>query len=336
MKKVGAGGRICPGTKLIVFIDTPGTLNNLACLNGGLRMVRSMTGYGRGESIGPAGRLVVEGRAVNHRFSEVAVRLPRQLAALEERVRKAVQSRVARGRVDVFVQWEQNGSGQRSVQVDKELALAYHNALKELEDVFGSKIEITAEGLARLSDVLTVQETQVEPDAVWPTLFEGLEGALSALVAMREREGQTLAVDLLERLSRIENWVNQVAERSPQAVEDYRQRLLRRLDELLPGNAVDPNRIAQEVVIFADRSDVTEEIKRIHSHISQFRSELTGVDGGDDPGAARGRKLDFLVQELNREINTIGAKAQDAAITGIVVEVKAELEKIREQVQNIE
>lgn len=303
-------------------------------------MVRSMTGFGRGEATGLVGRLVVEAKAVNHRFSEVVVRMPRQIGALEERIRKMVQAKVSRGRVDVFVQWEQDGVRQRQVKVDKDLALAYYSALKELALVIGSNVELSGEGLSRLPDVLTVEESEVEPDAVWPFLQESLERSLLELVSMREREGQALVVDLIQRIDRIAAVVQTIAQRSPLVVDEYRQRLQRRCEELLPdGTNLDPSRLAQEVVIFADKTDVTEELKRLGSHLAQFRGELTGAGGAgvaDEAPGAVGRKLDFLVQEMNREINTIGSKAQDVTITGGVVEVKTELERIREQVQNIE
>lgn len=300
-------------------------------------MVRSMTGFGRGEASGPAGRLTVEVKAVNHRFSEVVVRYPRQLAALEEKVRKEVQARIARGRVDVFLAWEPGGTAGRQVKVDKDLAVAYHSALKELGEAIGSTVELSGEMLARLPEVLAVTEAEVNLDALVPTLEEALGAALTALVAMREREGQALAADLRARIARIDGIVQMIARRAPHVVEEYRQRLQRRLEELLPGSPLEPGRLAQEVVLFADKCDITEELKRLASHLSQFRGELDGRGAeGDGTPAAVGRKLDFLVQELGREINTIAAKANDLTITNGAVEVKTELEKVREQVQNIE
>lgn len=292
-------------------------------------MARSMTGFGRGEAEGEAGRIVVEMKAVNHRFSEVVFRMPRQFAGLEEQARKLVLGQVNRGRVDVFVSWEAPATA-KGVKVDRELAIAYYNALKELAGEIGSKAELTLDTLAKLPDLLTVQEGEVAAEQLWP-LFEGaLTTAVERLVAMREREGETLTRDLLGRIGKIGAIREAAAKRAPEVVAEYRTRLARRLEELLPhGNAVDPQRLAQEVAIFADRSDVTEEIQRLESHLSQFRTSLQ-----DD--ASVGRKLDFLVQEIGREINTIGSKANDASITNLVVEAKTELEKIREQVQNIE
>lgn len=294
-------------------------------------MARSMTGFGRGESVDDlVGRIVVEAKAVNHRFSEVMIRTPRQMSQLEDRLRKLVQTQVSRGRVDMFVTWEQSGLRARRIKVDKELAVAYHNALKELGEAIGSNSEISSETLAKLPDVLSVEEGEISADAFWSALEVAAVQAVENLVTMRESEGLGLAQDLASRLDEIERIAGEVAQRAPLVVEEYRGKLNRRLEELLPqGSAVDPARLAQEVAIFADRSDIAEEIQRLGSHLSQFRGTLFSE-------GAVGRKLDFVTQELGREINTIGSKANDAEITSLVVTAKAELEKIREQVQNIE
>ncbi|HYF75757.1 MAG TPA: YicC/YloC family endoribonuclease [Symbiobacteriaceae bacterium] len=291
--------------------------------------VRSMTGFGRGESSSDFGRIVVEMKAVNHRFSEVVFRMPRQFSALEEPARKLILAKVSRGRVDVFVSWEAAAKA-RGVSVDKELAIAYYNALSALGEEIGSKSELSLDTLAKLPDVLKVEEGQVTADDLWPTFEAATALAVDNLIAMREREGATLAQDLLARIAHIEEVGGAVAQRAPGVVEEYRARLAKRLEDLLgQSNVVDPQRLAQEVAVFADRSDITEEIQRLGSHISQFRAALAGSD-------AVGRKLDFLVQEIGREINTIGSKANDATITNHVVDAKSELEKVREQVQNIE
>lgn len=292
-------------------------------------MVRSMTGFGRGEGLGEPGRIVVEMKAVNHRFSEVVFRMPRQFNGLEDAARKRVLAAVTRGRIEVFVSWEAAANA-KGVKVDKELALAYYNALKELSGEIGSNSELGLDTLARLPDVLSVQEGAVTDEALWPVFETALTGAISALVSMREREGVALAADIAERLDKIEAFRQAAAKRAPQVVSEYQARLSRRLEELLPqGAAVDPQRLAQEVALFADRCDITEEVQRLASHLAQFRQALAGDE-------AVGRKLDFLVQEIGREINTIGSKANDAALTSGVVTAKSELEKVREQVQNIE
>jgi uncharacterized protein (TIGR00255 family) len=292
-------------------------------------MVRSMTGFGRGEVTGDLGRIVVEMKAVNHRFSEVVFRMPRQFNALEDQARKLIQGRVSRGRIDVFVSW-QAAAKARGVQVDKELAIAYYNALIELGREIGSKSELSLDTLAKLPDVLKVEEGEVTAEELWPAFEAATAQAVENLLAMREREGEALAADLLARADRLAEIRTAVLERAPQVVEEYRQKLTKRLEDLLgQATMVDPQRLAQEVAVFADRSDITEELQRLVSHLAQFRDAFTG-------GEAVGRKLDFLVQEIGREINTIGSKANDAVITAQVVEAKSELEKIREQVQNIE
>lgn len=291
--------------------------------------VRSMTGFGRGESAGDAGRIVVEMKAVNHRFSEVVFRMPRQFNALEDGARKLILSRVSRGRVDVFVSWEAPARA-KGVKVDKELAIAYYNALIELGGEIGSKTELSLDTLARLPDVLKVEDTEITAEDLWPAFEAATAQAVDNLIAMREREGAALTADLLARIDHLAQVGETVKTRSPQVVEEYRARLSRRLEELLgQSNMVEPQRLAQEVAMFADRSDTTEEVQRLGSHLSQFREALRS-------GESVGRKLDFLVQEIGREINTIGSKANDATITNQVVEAKSELEKIREQVQNIE
>lgn len=288
-----------------------------------------MTGFGRGEASGDAGRVTVEIKAVNHRFCEVVFRMPRQFSALEDRGRKLIQSKVARGRFEVYVAWEPSAEA-RAVKVDKDLALAYYNALRQLAEEIGSNQELSLDTLAKLPEVLSVEEGELTDDEIWALLEPALTQAMAGLITMREREGAILAADVAERLDRIEAFRSAALQRAPQVVEEYRQRLTRRLEELLPPtNPVDPQRLAQEVALFADRADVTEELQRLASHIGQFRQALQSDE-------AVGRKLDFLVQELGREINTIGSKANDAELTAAVVAAKSELEKIREQVQNLE
>lgn len=294
-----------------------------------MNMVRSMTGFGRGEATGEPGKITVEMKAVNHRFSEVVFRMPRQFNIHEDQAKKLILAQVNRGRVDVFISWEAAAKA-KGVKVDNELALAYYNALKELAGEIGSKSELSLDTLARFPDVLSIQEGSVTDEALWSVLEPAVSEALTNLVAMREREGATLVAELTERLDKIEAFRQTVAERAPAVVAEYQQKLSRRLEELLPqGSGVDPQRLAQEVALFADRADIAEEVSRLGSHIAQFRAALT-------EGEAIGRKLDFLVQELGREVNTVGSKANDASLTADVVSAKSELEKIREQVQNME
>ena len=291
--------------------------------------IRSMTGFGRGEFAGEAGRIVVEMKAVNHRFSEVVFRMPRQFNALEEAARKLILAKVSRGRVDVFVSWEAPAKA-KGVKVDKELAIAYYNALTELRGEIGSKTELSLDTLAKLPDVLKVEEGEVTAEELQPTFEAAVSQAVDNLIAMRDREGTGLTADLNSRIDYLTTLRETVRTRAPQVVEEYRTRLTRRLEELLgQATMVDPQRLAQEVALFADKCDISEELQRLASHLGQFREALAGGD-------SVGRKLDFLVQEIGREVNTIGSKANDATITNSVVEAKSELEKIREQVQNVE
>ncbi|HLE78407.1 MAG TPA: YicC/YloC family endoribonuclease [bacterium] len=293
-------------------------------------MVRSMTGFGSASVPTTAGRFAVEIRSVNHRFSEIVVRLPRDLAPLEEQVRAAVQGRVLRGRVEVSVVREDRGVRARTIRPDTEAAAAYAQALKDVAGALGMSGDITLAQVAAFPDVIKVEEPKEEVDRLWPQLQPAVESAVDALTALRDAEGRRLAADLLARLGRIRDLTEVVAARSPAAVSDYAARLRARVGELLGDVPVDEQRLAAEIVIFAERSDVTEELTRLRSHAEQFALDLAATDG------ALGRKLEFLLQEMGREANTIGAKANDMEISRTIIAVKGELESLREQVQNIE
>lgn len=293
-------------------------------------MVRSMTGFGSASAPTTAGRFAVEIRSVNHRFSEIVVRLPRDLAPLEEQVRAAVQGRVLRGRVEVSVVREDRGVRARTIRPDTEAAAAYAQALKDVAGALGMSGDITLAQVAAFPDVIKVEEPKEEVDRLWPQLQPAVESAVDALTALRDAEGRRLAADLLARLGRIRDLTEVVAARSPAAVSDYAARLRARVGELLGDVPVDEQRLAAEIVIFAERSDVTEELTRLRSHAEQFALDLAATDG------ALGRKLEFLLQEMGREANTIGAKANDMEISRTIIAIKGELESLREQVQNIE
>lgn len=289
-----------------------------------------MTGYGRGEAGSDAKGFTVEIRSVNHRFCEVVTRLPKSYAALEDRVRKTIQEKISRGRLDVFITVNNFDCGKnKSVSVDKELAQAYFNALQELADTVGAIGNISAVELARLPDVLVLEEKQEDLETVWSAMLAAVQQATDNLVVMREQEGRRLAEDILHRIDIIEQINNEVSERAPLVVEDYRERMRQRIQELLGDVDLDENRLATEVAFFADRGNITEEIVRLRSHFKQIREAMKAPE-------PVGRKLDFLVQELNREVNTIGSKANDTQISTQVIAAKSEIEKIREQVQNIE
>lgn len=290
--------------------------------------LRSMTGFGRGSHTGAAYRVDVEIRSVNHRYREIVARVPRDLPGLEEPVRARVARGVARGRVDVFVTAEPL-PGTRGLRVDVELARAYHQTLERLRHELGLAGGVDVSLLAGLPGVVGLDEASADVEACWRDLEPALDQALSALTAMRVTEGAALAADLEGARRRLAGLVEAVARRAPLVVEEYRVRLAQRIRALAPDVPVEPDRLAAEVVVFADRADISEELVRLRSHLEQFQATL----GLDEPV---GRKLDFLLQEMNREVNTIGSKAHDAEIAATVVDMKTEIERMREQVQNVE
>jgi len=293
-------------------------------------MIRSMTGYGRADAQTPFGRFTVEMRSVNHRFGEVLVRLPRDLAPLEDRVRAAVQARVLRGRVEVTILREDRAARTKTVRADLELATAYAQALRELADALGVPDSMSLSQVAGYLDVVRVEEAKEDLDVLWPALLPAIEVATTDLVGMREAEGRRLAEDLDGRLRRGDELGAVVEARSRDAVGAYVTRLRERITQLLGELPVDESRLAAEVAIFAERSDVSEEVTRLRSHVAQFRQELVDADG------AVGRRLEFVLQEMGREVNTTGAKANDLEITRAVITMKGELESMREQIQNVE
>lgn len=293
-------------------------------------MIRSMTGYGQAEN-GPERqvRLKVEARSVNHRYLDSAIRMPREIQALEDKVRKAIQAVVHRGRVDIFITWRESTAENVSVLLDRQLAQAYHNALIEVSQICALDQTPDLQLISRFPDVLRVEKQQLDLDEAWVELEQPLKHALDSLVQQRTEEGERLTVDFRQRLETVEAFADQVAERAPIVAVEYRKKLEERLRNYLESVELDPSRLLTEAAMFADRSSITEELTRLKSHLAAFRQAL------GEAGPV-GRKLDFLSQELFREVNTIGSKANDYEITRLVVEMKSELEKIREQVQNIE
>lgn len=290
--------------------------------------MQSMTGYGRGLVCEDGREMTVEVKSVNHRFLDVSFRLARPIAFLDDAVRTGVAERLARGHVDVFVNYVNNREDARRVHVDMQLAKAYRQAAGELSEALGVKNDLPLSDYMNMPDVLTVEASEEDQDAVRALFMRALNLALDDLTAMRKREGNSLRGDMMKKLDAIDGLRESIATRAPMVVEEYRAKLSQRLSALLSGD-IDEARFATEVAIFADRAAIDEELVRLSSHIAQLRAtaEL------DEPV---GRKLDFLVQELNREVNTIGSKASDAQIAGCVVAAKGEIEKLREQVQNIE
>ena len=290
-----------------------------------------MTGYGRGETQRDGLQLTVELRAVNNRYLDCGVKLPRAYLYAEDALKKRVQEQVGRGKVDVFVTMTRTAGDDQRVTVNEPLAREYIQALKTLWQLGEGylKDESYAASVAKFPDVLTVENREEDPETVKARLMETLDLALADFNAMRAKEGEKLQADILSRAQTIETLVGQVERQSPETVKAYRQKLEAKLREVLEGKQLDESRIVTEAAIFADKVAVDEETVRLRSHIAQLRELL-------DQGGAIGRKLDFLIQEFNREANTIGSKCTDLNVTRLVVDMKAEIEKIREQVQNIE
>lgn len=291
-------------------------------------MIKSMTGYGRGEAKVEGLQFSVEIKAVNHRYGDVNVKAPRLLSALEPEVKKRVQAQLKRGKIDVFISQDNSSRLTAVPVVAEELAKAYMEAFRRLQDVSGVTGSVSVEFLASQKDVLQIRDTELSTDALSSCLFDALDKALVAIGGMRRCEGEATAVDIRERLGSLAGILTAIEECAPRVPQEWQQKLHERLAKL-QDNGGDPQRIAQEIAIFADRCDISEEVTRFKSHLLQF-SELL------DEAEPVGRQMDFLVQELNREANTMGSKSNDATLTRHVVALKSELEKIREQVQNIE
>ena len=295
-------------------------------------MVKSMTGYGRGERAFDGGlQITVELRSVNNRYLDCAVKMPRAYIFAEDAMKGMIQRTVARGKVDVFVTIVRSGGDDLVVTVNEALAKSYAAALERLRELGGSgaKKRWSAADLARFPDVLTVEKREEDLDEMKERLLAVLELALKDFNAMRETEGRRLEADILGRADAIQRLLAEVEERSPQTVDDYRVRLEAKMREVLQNTQIDEARLLTEAAIFADKVAVDEETVRLHSHLGQLRELLSA-------GGAVGRKLDFLIQEFNREANTIGSKCSDMEVVRRVVDMKAEIEKIREQVQNLE
>ena len=292
-------------------------------------MIKSMTGYGRARETLNKRDITVEVRSVNNRYLDCTVKLPRAYVFAEDGIKACVQKAVSRGKVDVFVTIDSTGADEAVVAVNEGLAKGYFDALNLLQEKFGVKNDITAAALAKFPDVLTVTKAEEDLDSIAADICAVLDKALAAYNAMRAVEGGKLADDIGARASTIESCVGVVEERSPQTVAEYREKLTAKMQEVLESTAIDENRILQEAAIYADKVAVDEETVRLRSHIAQLRSMLQSVK-------PVGRDMDFLVQEFNRECNTIGSKCKDLKITETVLQMKAEVEKIREQVQNVE
>ena len=292
-------------------------------------MIKSMTGYGGAKGSVEGLEIAVELKSVNNRYLDCSVRLPRNFLFAEDTVKQAVSAGVSRGKVDVFVSAQASQDSGTVVSVNEELTRGYRDAVARIAETLGLESGLNAFSLARFPDVLTVERRELDKDKAAAALSEITAKAVEEFNAMREREGERLRRDMLGKLETIEGLVSVVEERSPQTVKEYRERLEARLRDILADRSLDEQRVITEAAIFADRTAVDEETVRLRSHIAQFRTML-------EEGSPIGRKMDFLVQEFNRESNTIGSKCSDASLAKVVVDLKSEIEKIREQLQNVE
>ena len=294
-------------------------------------MIRSMTGYGRSQAVVDTMSITVELKSVNHRYFEFSSRVPRNYGFLDEKLKSYIGSRVSRGKVECYVSLENLEDDEIEILVNHSLAKSYLNALKDLAETneLNLRDDLAMSSLARYNDIFTVHKKEADEEKIWNAVKSVAEVAVDKFIAMRETEGEKLKNDVLSRADLILNKVSVIEERSPETVKEYNDKLLARINEFLSEVQVDEQRLLTECAIFADKVAVAEETVRLRSHIDQLRLFL-------DSDEAVGRKTDFLVQEMNREANTIGSKAQDVTIARNVIDIKAEIEKIREQVQNIE
>ena len=293
-------------------------------------MAISMTGFGRGEFKNDDYHFLVECKTINHKYCDINVRLPRKISFLEDKIRNYVKNFVKRGRVDLYIKLDLIGSEDVNLKFDDKLATQYVNILKEIKEKFDLQDDISVMNVAKFPEIVKCEEKEEDEDLYWSMLKEALDMSMEKLTQMRKEEGEKLAIDTIERCDILANLIDEIEKYSNTVVDEYREKLNNRISEILENpSIIDENRLAQEVAIFADKSSITEEIVRFRSHIEQLRKTVEKND-------SIGRKIDFLIQEMNREVNTTGSKSSNINITNLVVEVKSELEKIREQIQNIE
>ncbi|MBR1969659.1 MAG: YicC family protein [Clostridia bacterium] len=292
-------------------------------------MIKSMTGYGSGSAEAQGKIFTIEIKSVNNRYSDFNIKLPRIYSFLEDALRKRAASVINRGKVDIFFNVESSGEEASNVKVNMGLAKGYLEALRSLSNELGIQSNANAETFLRISDIFTVEKDDANSEEIASAVLSALDEALASYDKMRAAEGEKLKEDLNSHLDFIENATEKIENRSPEIVKEYQERLYARVRELLEDSTIDDSRVLTEVAIFADRVNVNEETVRLRSHIAQFRKML-------ENGGVVGRKLDFLIQEMNRETNTIGSKSNDLESSEIVIDIKAEIEKLREQIQNVE
>ena len=293
-------------------------------------MIRSMTGYGK-QSLSIDGReYQIEIKSVNHRYLDINIKMPKTLSYLEDTIKKEISEKIKRGKIDVFITFENNSQEGKNIKINKELAKLYINQLKELaqEEKISSNIEVIE--IAKFPDILTIKMDE-EDEKIKQEIMQTTQEATNKIIEMKNIEGEKIAQDLLQRISNIENKIMEISEKSTGLIQEYVVKLEKRIQEILKTEEIDKSRLAQEVVIYADKCSIEEEITRLKSHIYQFKNLIS-----NNENETKGKKLDFIIQEMNRETNTIGSKANNLEITNGVIDIKTELEDIREQIQNIE
>lgn len=292
-------------------------------------MIKSMTGFGRAEAVSKERKVSVELKSVNHRYLDLSIKMPRKLGFLEGAIRNLMKTYMQRGKVDVFITYEDYTLSCGALKYNKELASEYMAYIRQMAEEFGIENDVKAGALSRYPDVLTMEEQSVDEEELWAVLEGPLREACEKFAQAREREGEHLKNDLITKLEALDEKVNQVEERSPLVVDSYREKLEAKVHELLEDSQIEDSRIAAEVILFSDKICNDEETVRLHSHIQGMKRMLEEKEG-------IGRKLDFMAQEMNREANTILSKSSDLVISNIAIDLKTEIEKIREQIQNIE
>lgn len=296
---------------------------------GGGIVLKSMTGYGRNEAVINGKKITCEIKSVNHRYSDYSVRVPRYYGFMEDRVRTYISGYISRGKVDVYVAVESYDEADKEIRLNAGLAGSYINALRELCDKFGLKDDISVSSVARYSEIFKAEKLDEDEEELWNMVLTVMEPMVKQFVSMREREGERIEKDLCARVEYMRTLAAKIEERSPETVNEYKDKLYQKIKEVLGDRTIDEARVLTEVAIFADRVAVNEETVRLESHFKEFYEIISK----NEPA---GRKLDFLIQEINREVNTTGSKCNDIEISKLVVELKGEIEKLREQVQNIE
>ncbi len=298
-------------------------------MEGNWEMVKSMTGFGRGEAADEDYRICVEMKSVNHRYLDLGIKMPKKFNPFEAEIRKKLKKDIERGKVDIYVTCETFSEKAVSLNYNEVLAKEYMDIFRQMSERFAIENDVTVSSLSRYPEVIATGQTEEDEEVLWRLLEQALTGALEKFVDQRKKEGEHLLSDLTGKLADMEGWIGEIEARSPQILGEYRARLEEKVKELLEGSGIDENRIAAEVTLFADKICVDEETVRLRSHIKTMRATL-------DRGDSVGRKLDFIAQEMNREANTILSKANDLEISGTAIELKTAIEKVREQIQNIE